>query len=376
MAQEFTKNPGYAFNTPTFITQTPDPHLINEQALSALSTGYMKVTTISGVVSSQPVPIPIADGGTNNTAAPSSNGVLFFDGTKITSTSAGTNNTVLHGNTGSAPTFSAVSLTVDVTGVLPIANGGTNNSVAYTQGSVIFSDGTKLTQNNANLFWDDSGLNLLIGGATVGTADIVLGADGHAIFNQNSAAVSTIVKGTASTALLEVNVVANEVGIGTNTTQDIARFASTTIVFNKNQRVQDFQVSTDTQANTLFVKGSTDRVGIRTASPAATLHVVGGLSLLTEIQTSGATTTLNGDEFNIVAPPAAAATNTVNLPAASTAGRIYFIKKTTATGTLNIVPAGADTIDGVGGTLALTLVSAARTLMSDGGTNWLVIATV
>jgi hypothetical protein len=56
-----------------------------------------------------------------------------------------------------------VSLTTEVSGVLPIANGGTNNSVAYTAGSVIFSDGTKLTQNNLNLNWDNTN-NVLTSG--------------------------------------------------------------------------------------------------------------------------------------------------------------------------------------------------------------------
>ena len=39
--------------------------------------------------------------------------------------SLGTTTTVLHGNAAGAPTFGAVSLTADVTGTLPIANGGT-----------------------------------------------------------------------------------------------------------------------------------------------------------------------------------------------------------------------------------------------------------
>jgi len=56
-----------------------------------------------------------------------------------------------------------IDLAADVTGVLPIANGGTNNSGAYTAGSVIFSNGTSLTQDNSNLFWDDSSNELGIG---------------------------------------------------------------------------------------------------------------------------------------------------------------------------------------------------------------------
>ena len=56
-------------------------------------------------------------------------------------------------------------LTTGVTGVLPIANGGTNNSSAYTAGSVVFSSGTSLTQDNANFFWDNTNNFLGIGTA-------------------------------------------------------------------------------------------------------------------------------------------------------------------------------------------------------------------
>jgi hypothetical protein len=48
----------------TFITQTAHAGLSAEQALAALASGYMKVTTATGVVSSQATPIPAADGGT------------------------------------------------------------------------------------------------------------------------------------------------------------------------------------------------------------------------------------------------------------------------------------------------------------------------
>lgn len=46
--------------------------------------------------------------------------------------SLGTTTTVLHGNAAGAPTFGAVSLTADVTGSLPIANGGTAGTTAAT----------------------------------------------------------------------------------------------------------------------------------------------------------------------------------------------------------------------------------------------------
>jgi hypothetical protein len=47
-------------------------------------------------------------------------------------------------------------------GTMPVSKGGTGNS-SYTSGSLIFSDGTNLAQNNANLFWDNTYGRLGIG---------------------------------------------------------------------------------------------------------------------------------------------------------------------------------------------------------------------
>jgi hypothetical protein len=60
---------GTAPLTPTYITQTANAELPNEQSLAALATGYMKVTTATGLVASQAVPIPLTDGGTGGTSA-------------------------------------------------------------------------------------------------------------------------------------------------------------------------------------------------------------------------------------------------------------------------------------------------------------------
>jgi hypothetical protein len=46
---------------------------------------------------------------------------------------------------------------------IPIADGGTNNIGPFSMGSVIFSNGTQLTQDNANFYWLDSLQRLGIG---------------------------------------------------------------------------------------------------------------------------------------------------------------------------------------------------------------------
>jgi hypothetical protein len=58
-------------------------------------------------------------------------------------------------------------LTTGVTGTLPVANGGTNTSTAFTAGSVVFAgSGGTYTQDNASLFYDNTNDRLGIGTAT------------------------------------------------------------------------------------------------------------------------------------------------------------------------------------------------------------------
>jgi hypothetical protein len=57
-----------------------------------------------------------------------------------------------------------LSLTTKVTGVLPVANGGTNTSTAFTQGSVLFAGASgTYAQDNTNFFWNNTTKRLGIG---------------------------------------------------------------------------------------------------------------------------------------------------------------------------------------------------------------------
>jgi hypothetical protein len=57
-------------------------------------------------------------------------------------------------------------------GVNGIAGGGTNNSSVYSAGSLIFSNGTSLTQDNAHLYWDDLNYALGINGTPQAASEI------------------------------------------------------------------------------------------------------------------------------------------------------------------------------------------------------------
>jgi hypothetical protein len=61
-------------------------------------------------------------------------------------------------------TLSGVSLTTQVSGTLPVGNGGTGTATAFTAGSVVFAGASGVySQDNANFFWDDTNNSLGVG---------------------------------------------------------------------------------------------------------------------------------------------------------------------------------------------------------------------
>lgn len=82
-------------------------------------------------------------------------GLLFTNGSgTVSQTGAGTSTTILHG--GTTPSYSAVSLSADVTGTLPLANGGTGGTTMVTARSglgintILMTSGDQTTTSNAS----------------------------------------------------------------------------------------------------------------------------------------------------------------------------------------------------------------------------------
>lgn len=140
--------------------------------------------------------VPVANGGTGLTAG-TSGGVLAFTDTGTIASSAaltanrivlgggagaaptvlgslGTTTTVLHGNAAGAPVFSQVSLTADVSGTLPVGNGGTGITSGTSGGLLYLSGTTTIAASGAF-----ASNQLLIGGGA-GAAPAALGSLGTA----------------------------------------------------------------------------------------------------------------------------------------------------------------------------------------------------
>jgi hypothetical protein len=90
---------------------------------SFTSGGALYATSTSALTTGT---LPNTAGGTGQSSAFTQYGVTYASTTTaLATTAAGTTTTVLHGNASGAPTFGAVALGSDVSGTLPIANGGT-----------------------------------------------------------------------------------------------------------------------------------------------------------------------------------------------------------------------------------------------------------
>ena len=140
----------------------------------------------------------------------SNGGPLYTNGSGVLAqTPAGGANTVLHG--GTTPTFSAVDLTADVTGILPIANGGSPFNVA-----------------NGSIFERNTTEDLLLGSTATTSAKFaftnVAGGTPTASISGNTGATSLTATGILGTTAKQT------LQLGTGTTGNINFFSSANVL--------------------------------------------------------------------------------------------------------------------------------------------------
>lgn len=167
---------------------------------SFTSGGAVYATSTSALTTGT---LPVTGGGTGQSSALTQYGVVYGSTTSaMATTAAGTTTQVLHGNGVGAPTWSAVSLTADVSGTLPVANGGTGVTTSTGSGNNVLSTSptlvtpvlgtpTSVTLTNA------TGLPLTTG--VTGTLPVTNGGTGVA----SATAYALLAGGTTSTGAFQ-----------------------------------------------------------------------------------------------------------------------------------------------------------------------------
>lgn len=182
----------------------------------------------------------------------------------------------------------ALNTTQITAGTLPVARGGTG-AAAFTQGSMVFAGPSGVyTQDNSNVFWDDTANDLGIGESSPlvrlhvkdggGVPSLASASDTVAVFQGSAAAGSiarvSIISGTTAQSFLN---------LGDSADDDIGSI-------NYNNNANAFSIRTNNVNNRLYINAS-GNVGINTNSPDELFHVlepVDGTAILALFENSQA----------------------------------------------------------------------------------------
>ncbi|HVW23689.1 MAG TPA: hypothetical protein VHB51_04385 [Candidatus Saccharimonadales bacterium] len=183
------------------VVQSSSAGLLSSSALN-LAAGSSLITGV----------LPIANGGTNNSSF-TTNGVTFFDGSKLASTAAGTGGQILLANNLSIPTFTTVSgdITISSAGVTTIGAGKVTNADLVND-HINFANGTNTTVSATTAALGGTALSVNVvsnptfagdvavqgsGGLTIGTSSVT----GQLVLQDGSGNAVTIAPDAQSSAL-------------------------------------------------------------------------------------------------------------------------------------------------------------------------------
>lgn len=249
-----------------------------------------------------------------------------------------TGNALISGGVGAAPSWGKIGLTTHVSGILPIANGGTNNdgTVNLASGGSCYYDGTRIL-------------------ATVGSAGQLV------MFNATPAVAFTTMGGDATISSTGSVTVAKVNG------NSFPSGATTGDLFYGSGASAISRLAIGTQGKVLQAGSSIPQWGYP-------------LTYKTVTFSSNAYTVLTTDGQSLIGVTAGSTSDqTVTLPAAATAGAgfvVAFQKVDSGTKLLVITPNAADTINGASSSnpVKLTAQYAYICLLSTGsGNSWIVV---
>ena len=310
-----------------------------DATLTTQGTGDLTLSTNSGSNSGT---IVIADAANNDiTLTPNGTGdvklvadtvVVGDSGATATVTSNGTGDLVLSTNGGTDS--GTITITDAANNDISLAPNGTGN-VNLQADSVVAGD------SNADFTLTTNGTGDLIlntnSGTNSGSITIADGSNGNIAITPNGTGEVDISKvDIAAGAIDGTTVGAASASTGAFTTlsatNDVS-FDGGAFVFNESGADKDFRIEGDSDANLVKCDASTDRVGIKTATPLAALHVTGD-------------TFFGGNVREKVTISATAATGTVNFDAI-TQSVLYFTSDASGNWTLNVRGDGSTTLNSI-----------------------------
>lgn len=153
--------------------------------ISASYTGQSSITTLGTITTGtwNGSTIGAANGGTGNTTYTTGDLLYASGATALSKLNAvATGNALISGGISTAPSWGKIGLSTHVSGILPIANGGTNSTATPVNGGVAYGDGSSLQYSTsgtsgqvlqsagaASPVWADGG-TMMFSGASNNTA--------------------------------------------------------------------------------------------------------------------------------------------------------------------------------------------------------------
>ena len=216
--------------------------LLVSNGAAAPSWGTVSLSSANSVSGT----LGISNGGTNATATPTAGAIAYGTGTAYAFTVAGTSGSVLISQGASAPIFSTVALgsANAVSGTLGISNGGTN-ATSQTNNGINFYNGTSVTSSSALTYVSGAGVtateNIRAAGFNIAGNSVLTSATpsgGSAIYGALTLAVAN--NGSNNTLSIAgsgqtITITGPGTGItGTGSANSLAKFTATGQIGNAN----------------------------------------------------------------------------------------------------------------------------------------------